>query len=153
MTTEIRDDDLIIPARFGSDFLVDDPEFDLHNADKKLPSLVLTRAGNIFDGIIRQALIGDDCIGLVFGSERFADRSSVQTSQIIKVGIALPFGCYVETVTGSRYLVSALYRATGAAHWAIMKARALAADADYFGPKQWSHTVQITDETTGGAHH
>lgn len=119
-------------------FFADDINFDLKQYSGRFPSLALTKCGNIFDGVIRKTWVGKYCSGLIFFSDKFPDNSLIQTSEIVLIGVAPPFGRYIETVTGSRYLVTSALDAQGRSDWFHQKARNIAENAGYYRPKQWS---------------
>lgn len=57
------------------------------------------------DGLIDNALVGDVCHGRVYGHDRFDDGTEFRTSKIAAMGVIVSVGRFIETFSGSRYLV------------------------------------------------
>ena len=102
--------------------------------------MVLTKRGQLFDGLLQDATITATACGHLFGSEGFPEGAFVKTSQIVQVGEALGIGRYIETDSGSRYLVSSVesssYMDEGC--WFERKRRQIDINKDYFRPLHWS---------------
>lgn len=72
-------------------------------------NLVKTAHGRAFDGVLQDASINMTASGHIFGaSPRFKNGEFIETSEIVKVGHVLANGYYVETMSGSRYLVASV---------------------------------------------
>lgn len=57
------------------------------------------------DGAIDHATIKDVCHGKVYGHQRFDEGADFHTSKIAAMGVIVSVGRFIETVSGSRYLI------------------------------------------------
>lgn len=114
-----------------------------HGADL-LPTL--TNEG-FFNGVLQDVdNVGKSVTGYIFGAApRFDDGTFVETSEIIKVGYADLAGWYIETVSGSRYLISNVNynphldcETTSVEAAMAHRQKYLKLNASYFANKQWS---------------
>ena len=101
----------------------------------------------VFNGVLQDVdNVGKGVTGFIFGaSPRFSDGTFVETSEIVQVGFVDLLGWYIETVSGSRYLVSNvnynpyLSTETASVQAAMLyRQKYLRLNKGYFAPKQWS---------------
>lgn len=103
--------------------------------------------GNKFDGVIQDAdVIGNRVTGHIFGATpRFEDGTFIETSEVVRVSNILSAGWFVETVSGSRYLISSvnfnptLPSMTKSVEAALKHCKHfIEINQAYFKPLQWS---------------
>jgi hypothetical protein len=102
--------------------------------------------GNIFDGTLQEASLGVNAFGHIYGaSPRFKDGAFIETSKIVFVGQIESVGWFIETIGGSRYLVSSIsfnssLRQITESIEAAMHNQDYYIDIniDYFKPLKWS---------------
>lgn len=104
-------------------------------------------SGRKYDGVLQDAtFMGKGICGFIFGATpRFEPGVFVETSEVIKVSQILASGWFVETVNGSRYLISSVcFNPTLPNTTKSVEACAkhmqnfISINSDHFAPLQWS---------------
>lgn len=105
---------------------------------------------SVFNGVLQDVdNIGKSVTGFIFGAApRFDEGSFVETSEVVKVGCVDLVGWYIETVSGSRYLISNVNynphldsETTSVESAMLHRAKYLKLNAGYYASKQWSSSA------------
>lgn len=101
--------------------------------------LARTKDGNIFDGIIKDAILGVGASGTISECAKYPDGAKIMTSRIVQLG-EVDGMRYIETESRSRYIIESVSPETGQNFncWFEFTKKRLDAHSSYYKSKQWS---------------